>query len=71
MEFLRDEDIDKAENKDIIDSGSEAESNLEEPSVELETPEAWPDQQGRDTGETSDKRLGWLQFIGKYKETYI
>ena len=71
MEFLGDKDIDKAEDKDILDSRSEAETNLEEPSVELETPEAWPDQQGRSTRETSDKRLGWLQFIGKYKETYI
>ena len=78
MEYMRDEDINKvesltetSEDKTTIDPGAETESRLGDPAVELETPEAWPDQQGRSTRETSDKRLGWLQFIGKYKETYI
>ena len=60
MEFLRDEDINKvdsltqtSEDKSINDS----ESKLGDPAVELETPEAWPDNQGRDNKETSGKRL--------------
>ena len=50
MEFLRDEDIKKvnsltqtSEDKTIIESGSETESRLGDPAVELETPEAWPE----------------------------
>ena len=72
MEFLRDEDINKiesltetTEDKCIIDSGAETESRLGDPSVDLETPEAWPDHQGRDNRETSGKRLRWLHIIGK------
>ena len=72
MEFLRDEDINKvdsltetSEDKAIIDSGAETESRLGDPAVELETPEAWPDNQGRDTRETSGKRLRWLLVIGE------
>ena len=71
MEFLRDGDIDKvdsltgsSDDKPIIDSVAETESRLGDPSVELETPEAWPDHQGRDSKETSGKRLRWLHVIG-------
>ena len=74
MEFLRDEDINKVgsltetlENKTIVDSGAETESRLGDPTVELETPEAWPDHQGRDNKETSGKRLSWLHVIGENK----
>ena len=65
MEFLRDEDIGKGEsvtdpsdNKCIIESGADTESRLGDPAVELEAPEAWPDNQGRDTehGEISRSR---------------
>ena len=72
MEFLRDEDVKKVESvtetlndKDINDSGADTESRLGDPSVELETPEAWPDNQGRDNKETSGKRLRWLHIIGE------
>jgi len=72
MEFLRDEDIDKVdsltetlEDKTII--VSETESRLGDPAVDLETPEAWPDHQGRDNRETSGKRLRWLHVIGEYR----
>ena len=72
MEFLGDEDIGKgdslaetSEDKTIIDSGAELESRLGDPAVELETPEAWPDNQGRDNRETSGKRLKWLHVIGE------
>ena len=72
MEFLRDEDINQVESvtettddKDINDSGAETESRLGDPAVELETPEAWPDNQGRDNKETSGKRLRWLHVIGE------
>ena len=87
MEFLRDEDINKiesliesSEGKAIIDSGAETESRLGDPAVELETPEAWPDNQGRDNKETSGKRLRWLHIIGEnieyfsryyYQEIYL
>ena len=71
MEFLRDEDINKvdsltqtSEDKTIIDSGAETESRLGDPAVELETPEAWPDHQGRNNRETSGKQLRWLYIIG-------
>ena len=73
MEFLRDEDINKVdsltqtEDKTIINSGAETESRLEDPAVELETPEAWPDNQGRDNKKTSGKRLRWLHVIGEYR----
>ena len=74
MEFLRDEDINKveyvtetSEDKSIIDSGAETESRLGDPAVDLETPEAWPDHQGRDNKETSGKRLSWLHVIGENK----
>ena len=77
MEFLRDEDIDKvesltetSEDKTIIDSGAETESRLGDPAVELETPEAWPDNQGRDNKETSDKRLRWLHIIGENRKHF-
>ena len=70
MEFLRDNDITNIEtvtlnDKTIIDSGAETESRFEDPAVELETPEAWPDNQGRDNRETSGKRLRWLHVIGE------
>ena len=82
MEFLRDEDIDKvdsltgsSDDKAIIDSGAETESRLGDPAVELETPEAWPDNQGRDSKETSGKRLRWLHIIGEnieyFREVYF
>ena len=71
MEFLRDKDISKvesvtetSEDKSIID-GSDTESRLGDPAVELETPEAWPDHQGRNNRETSGKRLRWLHIIGE------
>ena len=77
MEFLRDEDVNKAvsvtetsEDKTIVDSGTETESRLGDPAVELETPEAWPDHQGRDNRETSGKRLRWLHIIGEYYSYY-
>ena len=68
MEFLRDEDINKVDSQTqtsedkirIIDSGAETESRLGDPAVDLETPEAWPDNQGR-----SGKRLRWLHVIGE------
>ena len=70
MEFLRDEDITNIEtvtsnDKTIMDSGAETESRFEDPVVELETPEAWPDHQGRDNKETSGKQLRWLHIIGE------
>ena len=70
MEFLRDEDMNKvnpvtetSSDKTIIDSGAETESRLGDPAVDLGTPEAWPDHQGRDNKET--KWLIWLHLIGK------
>ena len=75
MEFLRDEDINKvesltqiSEDKTIIDSGAETESRLGDPAVEIETPEAWPDNQGRGNGETSGKRLRWLYVVGENRD---
>ena len=76
MEFLRDEDMSKvesltetSEDKTIIDSEAETESRLGDPSVELETPDALPDHQGRDNiRETSGKRLRWLHIIGENRE---
>ena len=80
MEFLSDEDINKvdinkvdsltetSEDKTINDSGAETESRLGDPAVELETPEAWPDNQGRDNRETSGKRLMWLHVIGEKRD---
>ena len=76
MEFLRDEDINKVESlsetltetpndKTFVDSGVEAESRLGDPAFELETPEAWPEHQGRDNKETSGKRLRCLRVIGE------
>ena len=77
MEFLRDDDMNKVDpvtetsnNKTIIDSGAETESRLGDPAVELETPEAWPDNQGRDNKETSGKQLRWLQIIGENIEYF-
>ena len=77
MEFLRDEDINKVESatettedKDIIESGAETESRLEDPAVELETPEAWPDHQDGNNEETSGKRLRWLQIIGENRKYF-
>ena len=77
MEFLRDEDINKvdtltetSEDKTIIDSGAETESRLGDPAVELETPEAWPDHQGRDIKEKSGKELRWLHTIGENREYF-
>ena len=71
MEFLRDEDIRKiksltqtSEYKTIIDSGAKTESRLEDSAVELETPEAWPDQQGRNKKESNDRWLKWIQVTG-------
>ena len=68
MEFLRDEDIEKVESvtetsndTTIIDSGTETESRLGDPAVELETSEAWPDHQGR------NNRIRWLRIIGKIR----
>ena len=89
MEFLRDDDIDQVEpvtetsnNKVIIDSGAEMESRLGDPAVELETPEAWPDQQDRsrkdqlriimrNRKEANGKRLIWLQVIGEFKAYFF
>ena len=76
MEFLRDEEIDKVKSvteassdKTILDSGAETESRLGDSAVELEAPEAWPDNQGRDNiRETSGKRLRWLHIIGENRE---
>ena len=72
MEFLRDEDVNKvdsptetSDDKAIIYSGAETESRLGDPAVELETPEAWPEQQDRNNRETSGKRLRWLHIIGE------
>ena len=77
MEFLRDEDTDKVDSltrssdyKAIIDSGAETESRLGDPAVELETPEAWPDNQGRDDRETNGKRLRWLHVVGENRECF-
>ena len=70
MEFLRDKDqveslTETSEDKTIVDSGAETESRLGDPAVEFETPEAWPDNQGRDNRDTSGKRLRWLHVIGE------
>ena len=74
MEYLRDQDVNQvdslpqtSEDKTIVDSGAETESRLGDPAVDLETPEAWPDNQGRDNKETSGKRLRWLHVIGKHR----
>ena len=72
MEFLRDEDANTVESetsddKTIIDSGAETESRLGDPAVELETPEAYPDDQGRNIIETSGKWLRRLHVIGENK----
>ena len=69
MEFLRDEDIGKVESLaettgDKTIMVSETESRLEDP-VDLETPDDWPDHQGRDKKETRGKRLIWLHIIGE------
>ena len=71
MEFLRDEDIEKVESvtetsndTTIIDSGTETESRLGDPAVELETSEAWPDHQERNK-EKNGNRIRWLRIIGK------
>ena len=68
MEFLRDEDINQVQSvtetsndTTIIDSGTETESRLGDPAVELETSEAWPDHQGR------NNRIRWLRIIGKIR----
>ena len=89
MEFLRDEDINKvdsltetSDDKTIIDSGAETKSRLEDPAVELETPEAWPDHQDRNRKdqlriimrnrkEANGKRLIWLQVIGEFKAYFF
>ena len=75
MEFLRDEDISKVESltetsndETIFYSGAETKSRLEDPAVELETPEAWPDHQDRNNEETSGKQLRWLRIIGENRE---
>ena len=71
MEFLRDEDVNKAVSvtETSEDSGSETESRHGDPAVELETPEAWPDHQGRDNKvTTSGIWLRWLHVIGEYRE---
>ena len=74
MEFLRDEDqveslTETSNEKIIIDSVAETESRLGgskgDPAVELEIPEALPDNQGRDNKEKSGKRLRWLHVIGE------
>ena len=70
MEFLRDEDMNKiesltSEDKNNIDSGAETESRLEDPAVEVETPEACPDQKGRDNRETRGKWVRWLHAVGE------
>ena len=71
MEFLRDEDVHKVDSmtqtieEETIEPGAETESRLGDPAVELETPEAWPDNQGRDNRKTSGKRLSWLHVIGE------
>ncbi len=70
MEFIRDGDITNIEtvtsnDKTIIDSGAETEPRLGDPAVDLETPEAWPDHQGRNNKETTGNRLRWLHIIGE------
>ena len=74
MEFLRDEDINKvesltqtSEDKTIIDSGAETESRLGDPVVEVETPEAWPDNLDGINKGRNGKRVRWLHIIGENK----
>ena len=84
MEFLRDEDMTKVESVTDAktDPEDETESRLGDPAVELETPEAWPDQQDRsrkdqlriimrNRKEASGKRLRWLQVIGEFKAYFF
>ena len=67
MEFLRDEDMTKVES--VTDAKTDPEAETEsrdgDPAVELETPEAWPDNQGGDNKETSGKRTRWFHVIGE------
>ena len=70
MEFLRDNDITNIEtvtlnDKTIIDSGAETKSRHGDPSVDLETPDVWPDHQDRNNRETIGKWLRWLHIIGE------
>ena len=74
MEFLRDEDIkmvesltETSDDKTIIDSVGETESRIEDPAVELETSEAWPEHQGRNNRGTNGKRFRWLHVIGEIR----
>ena len=69
MEFLRDEDINKVDSltQTSEDSGAETESRLGDPAVDLETPEAWLEHQGRDKKGKSGKRLRWLHVVGEYR----
>ena len=76
MEFLRDEDTSKVESltsndETIFHSGAETNSRLEDPAVELETPEAWPDHQSRINRETSAKWVIWLHIIGENREYFF
>ena len=77
MEFLRDEDFSKIEaltskDKAIFYSGADSEtrSRLEDPAVELETAEAWPDHQDGNNEETSSKRLRWLRITGENRKYF-
>ena len=66
MEFLRDESTGDAESppetpNDVVSNSGEEQADS---AVELETAEAWPDQQNRNKKESSDKWLKWIQVIG-------
>ena len=68
MEFLRDGSIDEDESPsetpgDVVSNTGEENADS---AVELETPEAWPDQQGRKKKESNDRWLKWIQVIGEY-----
>ena len=66
MEFLRDGSIDEDESpsempKDVVSNSGEEQADS---AVEFETPEAWPDQQGRNKKEFNDRWLKWIQVTG-------
>ena len=70
MEFLRDENINRAESvtetpkdeSNYVDSGADTESIH---GVELED---WPDHQARNNKKKSGQQLGWLHVIGEDRE---
>ena len=72
MEYLRDGSIDEAAPQKetskaiaIIESAEEKES-----AVELQAPEAWPDQKDEAEEGTSEKWLNWLKVIGNHGKYY-